>query len=247
MTYPDAPASLIGRWETRRRRLGLGADETFPPVDPDLAHLAGVPAAPPVALPGDASPHARKVAELRTVLAGHSELAVLNALAIAHLRKRHAPRGTAALFRRIWTEQAPHLIAELPGRWLISSAITFADHGASEGERRLGAELNVLFSLIKLYEFERAQMGFDPAAAHRRRPHPGPLPLGMPPFALAAGGLDINLLAPIWARAEAEPVLGPLACALLQRLNADPGNLFRRLSALRARRRRGSAAEPAPT
>lgn len=237
-TYPDAPASLVARWQKRRARMTFGPGEGWPEPGDDLAPLRAVRVGTPGPLPAGASTHAAKFHALRAEMVGLSELAAWNGIAIAHLRKRRAPRGTAAFFRRLWTEEAGQLIAELPGRWLISSAITFADHGATEGERRLGAELNVLFSLMKLYEYERAQMGHDPAVAHIRRPHTGPLPLGMPPFALATGGLDVNLLAPIWARATAEPVLGPLALALLDRLNADPGNLFRRLATLRARRAR---------
>ena len=43
----------------------------------------------------------------------------------------------------------------------------------------------------------------------------------------ARDGLDINLMAQIWNEARKDPVAGPLACHLLQRLNQDPGNLFR--------------------
>ncbi|QYK39907.1 MAG: hypothetical protein KF887_10530 [Paracoccaceae bacterium] len=237
LTYPGAPASLIARWQSRRSRMALAEGEALPDPRCDLAAMAATPAAPPAPLPEGASMHARKAAEVRGALQGHSELAVLNGLLIAHLRKRRAPRGTAALFRRIWVEQGPALIAELPGRWLVSSAITFGDHGLTEGERSLGREVNVLFSLIKLYEHERLQGGLAPDAARMRNAHPGPLPLGMEPFSLLRGGLDINLLAPIWERAESEPVLGPLVVALMERLNADPGTIFRRLATLRERRR----------
>jgi hypothetical protein len=244
LTYPDAPGSLIARWEKRRQRLTFGPDESLPPRDVDLAPLAGRVVAPPAPLPDGSSPHARKWHDIRQELAGRSELAALNAILIAHLRKRRAPRDAAPLFRRIWAEQAGALIAELSARWLISSAITFGDHGMTEGERSLGREVNVLFSLIKLYEFERLQGGSDPTGARMKRAHPGPLPLQMEPFSLLTGGLDVNLLAPIWARAEAEPVMGPLVLALLDRLNAEPGVIFRRLAALRGRRAARVAASP---
>lgn len=236
VTYPDAPGSVIDRWEKRRQRLTFGPGESLPPRDADLAALAGQVVAAPPPLPPGSSPHARKWHDIRQDMAGQSELAALNALLIAHLRKRRAPRDTAPLFRRIWAEQAQTLIPALPARWLISSAITFGDHGMTEGERSLGREVNVLFSLIKLYEFERLQGGSDPTAARIKRAHPGPLPLQMEPFSLLTGGLDVNLLAPIWARAEAEPVIGPLVLALLDRLNAEPGVIFRRLATLRGRR-----------
>lgn len=238
LTYPGAPDSLISRWEKRRQRLAFGPDESLPPRDADLSALARQIVGPTPPLPPDSSPHARKWHDVRQELAGQSELAALNALLIAHLRKRRAPRDAAPLFRRIWAEQSGALIPALSGRWLISSAITFGDHGETEGERSLGREVNVLFSLIKLYEFERMQGGTDPAVARIKRPHPGPMPLQMEPFSLLQGGLDVNLLAPIWQRAQAEPVMGPLVLALLERLNAEPGIIFRRLSLLRGQRAR---------
>jgi hypothetical protein len=88
---------------------------------------------------------------------------------------------------------------------------------------------------MKLYEFERFHSGcaaetpFPTRRVRRRR-----LPLGMPHFNLETGGLDINLLAQIWNEARQEPVVGPLACFLLQRLNEDPGTLFRRIGTMRA-------------
>jgi hypothetical protein len=124
---------------------------------------------------------------------------------------------------------------ELPGRWLISSVITFGDHGETEAQRRVGLSINVLFSLMKLYEFERLHSGTDPATPFPlRRIRHRHLPLDMPHFNLGDGGLDINLLAQIWGEAERVPVVGPLACHLLQRLNADSGNLFRRIGMMRA-------------
>ncbi|MGC5198933.1 hypothetical protein, partial [Aphanothece microscopica] len=135
---------------------------------------------------------------------------------IAHLRKRSYPAQTPALFRRIWTEQGAALIDQLPPRWLISAAITFGDHGATEAQRLLGRELGMLFSVIKLYEFERQFSGVPPEVPFRLRDRmPAPLPLDMPNFSLLQGGLDVNLLAPLWARATEVEGLGPLACHLL--------------------------------
>jgi hypothetical protein len=247
LTYPGAPSALVKHWEKRRAPLALGADEVFPPQAPDWAALLAARLPDPLPpLPEGASPHARKRHEVAAEFPAGPELFVLHGLAIAHLRKRRAPKGTAAFFRRIWTETAGPLIAGLPARWLISAAITFGEHGVTEEERLLGRELGMLFSLMKLYEFERLFGGTLPdrpfRAGNRAK---APLPLGMEPFSLVDGGLDINLLAPLWLRAEAEPVLGPLARALLDQLNADPGNLFRRLSRMRARRA-GRAAKGAP-
>lgn len=235
-TYPGAPDSLVEIWSQRRRRLKLAARDWFPPADLDLPPLlaARIPADLPP-LEGSQTLHARKLHQMRQELAGKPELAAVNAILIAHLRKQRFPAHAPALFRRIWAEAGAALMPELPGRWLISSAITFGDHGETEAQRRIGLSINILFSLMKLYEFERLHSGHAAETPfplrrirHRR------LPLDMPHFNLASGGLDINLLAPIWTEARKEPVVGPLACHLLQRLNGDPGNLFRRVGMMRA-------------
>ena len=249
-SYDDAPDALIARWQDRRAPLRFGPDEALPPLDTDLAMLAAQ-SLPKLA--ADTRPHgstyARKRQALAADLAGGSELALLHAVLISCLRKRSFPAHAPALFRRLWAEQGAALIDQLSTRWLISAAITFADHGATELQRRLGQSLNMLFSLMKLYEFERLHGGLDPIRAAPRAPAKGAaLPMGMTGFSLESGGLDINLLAPIWAEAQLDPLLGPLACHLLERLNADPGTLFRRLGALRAqaatRRQRGTQRMP---
>ena len=235
-TYSDAPASLIEIWKQRRRRLKLGARDWFPPADVDLAPLLAtrIPDTIPP-LEGPQTLHAKKLHLMRTELAGKPELAAVNGILIAHLRKQRYPAHTPALFRRIWAEAGPQLMLELPGRWLISSAITFGDYGETEAQRRVGLAINMLFSLMKLYEFERFHSGLPAETAFPNRPiRNRRLPLDMPHFHIAAGGLDINLLAPIWVEAQRVPVVGPLACHLLQQLNQDPGNLFRRIGIMRA-------------
>lgn len=235
-TYTDAPASLIEIWKQRRRRLKLASRDWFPAADLDLAPLlaARIPDSIPP-LEGRQTLHAKKLHLMRTELAGKPELAAVNAILIAHLRKNRFPAHTPALFRRIWAEAGPQLMPELPGRWLISSAITFGDFGETEAQRRVGLSINVLFSLMKLYEFERFHSGLSSDTAFPNRPIGNKrLPLDMPNFHIAAGGLDVNLLAQIWGEAQKVPVVGPLACHLLQRLNEDPGNLFRRIGIMRA-------------
>lgn len=235
-TYPGAPDSLVAIWSQRRRRLKLAARDWFPAADLDLAALLStrIPADLPP-LEGSQTLHARKLHQMRVELAGRPELAAVNAILIAHLRKARFPAHAPALFRRIWAEAGAALMPDLPGRWLISSAITFGDHGETEAQRRIGLSINILFSLMKLYEFERFHSGLaadTPFAIRRIRTRR--LPLDMPHFNLGSGGLDINLLAQIWNEARKEPVVGPLACHLLQRLNRDPGNLFRRIGIMRA-------------
>jgi len=251
-TYPGAPESLIGIWKQRRRRLKLATRDWFPPADLDLEPLLAtrIPATIPP-LEGRQTLHAKKLHLMRSELAGKPELAAVNAILIAHLRKQRFPAHTPALFRRIWAEAGPRLIPELPGRWLISSAITFGEFGETEAERRVGLSINLLFSLMKLYEFERFHSGLAAETAFpNRHIRNRRLPLDMPHFHIAAGGLDINLLTPIWLEAQKVPVVGPLACHLLQRLNEDPSNLFRRIGLMRAGKhlaRMDRAVQPLPT
>lgn len=226
---------MIAIWNKRREPLRAGRREGLPPLDTDLRALAMAVVPEGETLPLRASPHARKQFEVRRDLVGKSELAALNALLIAHLRKQSYPDHAPQLFRRIWTEEADHLLQELSSRWLISSAITFGDHGETEAQRRIGLAMNVLFSQMKLYEFERVHSGVP--ADQPFRPRPGVkqiLPMDLPGFALLSGGLDINLLAQIWSMALEEPIAGRLACHLLDKLNDDPRSLFRRISLMRA-------------
>ncbi|MCU0905482.1 MAG: hypothetical protein MUE83_16675 [Tabrizicola sp.] len=246
LTYPGAPDSVIASWQSRRGPVLYGRNESLPPLDIDLAALRAetVPQAEPD-LPKRRSHYMRKLLQLRAELAGKSELAALNADLIVHLRRESFPDHAPALFRRIWREEGPALIAELPSRWLISSIITFADHGETEAQRRLGQSLNILFSLMKLYEFERLFSGTASDQPFTGTPPKGsPLPMGMQRFGMTGGGLDRNLLAPIWQDAMQDPVAGPLACHLLDRLNADPRTLFRRIRLMRAAR--GDADDTAP-
>lgn len=181
-------------------------------------------------------------------LPGQSELALLNALCIAHLRKRRHPRGTAELFHRIWAEQGARLVTELPMRWLISTIITFGDHGLTEDERRLGLRMGVMFSLMKIYETERRFSGLDPEDAFAlNRRSARPLPMGLTDFALRNGALESEFLGPIWADALTTPVAGPVAAEMLDRMDRDPGTIFRRLATMRDRQRDNRAAKAPKT
>jgi hypothetical protein len=244
--HPGAPHSLIGHWQKRRGGMALDEGEALTPLDADLAAIAGqtVPQDWPPLGP-DASRHAQKAREIAPEFAGQSMLFHLHALLVAHLRKRRFPDHAPALFRRLWAEQGDTLRGGLSTRWLISAVITFGDHGATETEQALGREMGMLFSLMKLYEFERLFSGAPPDQPHRfGKRVDAALPMSMEPFSLASGGLDINLLAPLWQRAMDEPVLGPLACDLLHRLNSDPGTIFARLQAMRERKRKRMADKP---
>ncbi|MBL9051258.1 MAG: hypothetical protein JNK19_14195 [Tabrizicola sp.] len=243
LTYPEAPGSVIARWNSRRGPVIYGRGESLPPLDTDLKSLIAQRIQPQSALTIDkVSPYRRKLGLLREELAGKTELALLNANLIVHLRRAEFPAHAPALFLRLWKEEAATLLDDLPDRWLISSVITFGDFGETEPQRRIGLALNVLFSLMKLYEFERlfSGVGPDEPFTSRRKPGSG-MPLGMQDFGLRNGGLDFNLLAPIWEAALDEPIVGPLACRLLERLNADGSNIFRRIRMMSEDRREALA------
>lgn len=236
LTYDMGWDALIARYEARRAPVSFDPHEALAPLTVDLAALLQTPVLPPAPLPARPSDFRRKSHTLETEFVGAPQLFVLHALVISCLRKRAWPDHAPALFRRIWTEQSAALCETLPTRWLISAAITFADHGATSSERSLGESLKVLFSLLKLTEFERLFSGQAPDQHFRIGAKlKVDLPMGLEPFSLRSGGLDINLLAPMVIAARAEPVLGPIAMALLDRLNEDPGTIFRRLSTMRKR------------
>jgi hypothetical protein len=246
ITYEGAPNSLIDQWQKRRAPMGFAGQEGLPDAGVDLASYleSRVPKDLPP-LPPDASRHQQKTRELELVLTGQSGLVLLHAQLTAHLRKRSFPDHAPQLFHRIWSEHSDHLLANLSNRWLISALITFGDHGLREDQRLLGRETGMLFSVMKLYEFERLFSGLasDQAFAFGKRAK-SPLPLDMPPFSLGSGGLDINLLAPLWQRASSVPLAGPIAIALLEHLNQDKRSLFARLQTMRQRQaaRKKSAA-----
>lgn len=237
-TYPGGFGAAVAQWERRRKPLSYARGESLPPFGVNLRALALAVVLPPAGeLPPGASGYQAKRQELALHFAGKSELALLNGLLIANLRKSRWPRQAPALFHRLWEEMAQELLAELSTRWLISSLITFSDHGKTEAQRRSGQAFSVLFSLMKLYEFERLYSGMapsQPCGLDKRLVVP--LPLQMEPFSIATGGLDVNLLVPMLLESQRDPVIAPLARRLMLDLNADPGTLFRRLGAMKTER-----------
>lgn len=235
-TFPGGMWSLTKQFRKRIVQLTGTGDEVLPPLDVDFMPLADQPLPAPGELPEGASMVAQKRHDLLTNLQGHNELVLLHGLLISHLRKRNFPENAKPLFLRLWAEQEAWLLANLPTRWLISAAITFADHGPTEEDRHLGQSLKILFSLMKIYEAERVYAGFDPEIAHRLdQTDMKPLPMGMPGFALIGGDIEASFLGPIWRDAKHAPAVGGLARCLLEMLNNDPATVFRRLAIMRER------------
>ncbi len=233
-TFPGGIASLLAQYQKRRALLN-GAD--LPPPDVDFNALAAMPLPPQdLPRPDGLTRVEKKRHMLLGELAGHSELALLHGLLISHLRKHTYPDGAPALFLRLWAEQEDWLLQNLPTRWLISAVITFAEHGVTEADRNLAARMNMLFSLMKIYEAERAFSGKAPQDPFRTQDrNKSPMPMNMKDFSVLQGDLEAHLLAPLWRDAEKAPAIGNLTRHLLTTLNTDDGTVFRRFALMRAK------------
>lgn len=247
LTYAGGYDAVLRQMEGRRDPFTFQDDEALPPGDCDLKSLRSeIVGALPVALKKSKSTFGYKCRELNEEFYGRPRLCYLNGLLIANLRRRDQPPQCAPLFRRIWAEEHAFMLSQLDARWLVSSVTTFADHGATEAQRRVGHALTVLFSTMKLYETERLFSGHAPDEPFPwRRKTSNALPLQMDPYAVTGGGLDVNMLGRLWDDAAGDEVIAPLAHHLLRALNADGRNVFRRLRLMREARQEGRAA-PAP-
>ncbi|MFT7108137.1 MAG: hypothetical protein ACJAVT_002670 [Yoonia sp.] len=112
--------------------------------------------------------------------------------------------------------------------------ITFAEHGQSEADRNLAARMNMLFSMIKVFEAERCFSGIPPEEPFRIKDrNKSPQPMGMKDFSVLNGDLEAHLFAPLWRDANKAAAIGPLVQHLLELLNYDDGTVFRRLELMR--------------
>ena len=231
-SFPGGISSLVPRYQKRRALL---TGEDLPPLDCDFSILKGAPLpAQELPRPEGLSRVKKKRHMLLGELAGHCELALLHGLLVSHLRKHTYPETAPALFLRLWDEEQDWLLENLPTRWLISAVITFAEHGQTEADRNLAARMNMLFSLMKIYEAERCFSGLPPQKPFKVKDRDkSPLPMGMKDFSVLQGDLEANLLAPLWKDASQAPAIGPLVQHLLEVLNADDGTVFRRMAKMR--------------
>ncbi len=244
LTYPGGYAYMMERYDGRRDPFDFGPED-LPPLDVNLSVLRKAIVPERATQKGPADPNtswARKRRQIAEEFVGLSELAFLNAQLISNLRKREQPPQSAALFCRIWAEESAHLISELNLRWLVSSVQTFADHGETPSQREVGQGLRMLFGMMKLYEFERTFSGMEPSKEYGfGKRIKARLPLDMEGFSLMHGGLDINVITPLWEMGKSDPVIAPLVDHLLQELIEEPGGVFRRLAQMRAKKERQQA------
>ena len=209
--------------------------QELPPLDVDFHPLKAMPLpAQELPQPAGLSRVAKKRHMLLGELQGHCELTLLHGLLVSHLRKHTYPETAPALFLRLWADEQDWLLHNLPSRWLISAVITFAEHGQSRADRTLAARMEMLFSLMKIYEAERCFSGASPQEPFRIvNRNKSPLPMGMKDLSMLNDDLEAHLLAPLWRDALNAPAVGPLVQYLLELLNQDDGSVFRRFALMR--------------
>ena len=234
-TFPGGIGTLLPQYQKRRALLTHKPGQELPAMDVDFMALAAMPLpAQVMPRPEGLSRVAKKRHMLLGELEGHSELALLHGLLISHLRKHTYPDEAPALFLRLWAEEEEWLLENLPTRWLISAVITFAQHGQTETDRILAQSMNILFSLMKIYEAERCFSGLPAQEPFRIKDrNKSPLPMGMKDFSVLQGDLEAHLLAPLWRDAKHAPAIGNLVRHLLSILNTDDGSVFRRFALMR--------------
>ncbi|MBE1284831.1 MAG: hypothetical protein GJ676_16085 [Rhodobacteraceae bacterium] len=237
--YPGSYYSLLGFLEGKEAPFD-DPGAVLPTPDCDLDVLLGriVPEVPAPGPVPERRSAVRKFHELQVEFQGQSELWAVHAMAIAVLRRRDPPEDVRQLFLRIWREKGQDLARDLPVRWLISAATTFADHGDTFEQRSGGMGLSLLFDLIKLHDSERRVSGRSNDRAFPRvrgRPRNHPLAFGMEPYSLKKGDLDRIMLARLWRLCEEDKTLQPLGFRMLRMVMTDKRTVFSRLQRYRSK------------
>ncbi len=210
-----------------------GAADILPPQDVDFSALRAQAVPAPTKSMEDAPRYSaeRKWLELQAELQGKDSLMLLHAMLIAISRRTDPPPAAMPLFFRMWREQGMQMARELPIRWLISAATTFADCGETADQRACGMGLSTMFDLIKLHDSERRSIGIDGDALHktvRSKLRPS-LAFDMWPYAMGKGDLDKVLLARLWRLAEDDATIRPLAVRMLRMVMSDKRSIFARV------------------
>ncbi|WP_170607700.1 hypothetical protein [Ruegeria arenilitoris] len=231
--YPGGFYTIMHHLE-RREAPYLFPEKVLPVPDVDLDKLSELRVAEPdpKAIFDNRRDASKKLHSLQQEFVGQSQLLLTHAICVALLRRAPAPTQARDLFLRLWSEKGAVLAGDLPVRWLISSATTFADHGQTIEQRLGGQSLSLLFDLIKLHDSERrvSLQPCDKAFDIGREEHDQlPLAFDMPGYSLRTGDLDRTLLARLWRYAENDPVLRPLGFRMLKLVMYDPRSIFGRI------------------
>ena len=179
----------------------------------------------------------QKYADLCIEFAGDPELLAFYALIIALLRRRDCPPRFRKLFFRMWREEGEFLVANLPVRWLISSATTFADIGETPEQRVAGQAFALVFDLIKLHDSERSLSGRPNSIPfpRNRQDDRYPLAFGLMPYSLPDGDLEMTMLMRLRKLAAADDVFRPLGTRMLDLLMTDNRTVFARIQTFKTR------------
>ena len=244
---PDTAVSdLIRVWldlQAEAERPFARFDGAVPPADSDPGALWAGPVEAPDG-PREEGPFddfGAKARNLARALAGQPQILLTHASLVVLLRRRAPPDHAADLFNRIWSHDPARLVGALDPRWRISAAETFADHGATEAQRRTGLSLAILCKTVKIYETERLFSGVEPTELFRGSAKSGPLALDQAALRLAQGDIDRALLTRILRGADGDPVAAALAWSLIPDLVGDERGVFHRLRRMRARRQQRTA------
>lgn len=233
-------AGALARLTRREAPFEIGPAD-LPAADCDLATLASRPMTVPegpretVAFT-DFAGRTRNLARELSADPQTTALELLHASLVMILRRADPPPAALALFFRIWDELGADLARTMPTRWRLSAAQCFADHGRTEDERLTGAQVTLMFGMVKLYEAERRFSG-HPAweVFPARAPHAGPLPMGLASYDLETGDLAHNLVARLARRAAGAGAMRPLALALLNEFDSSNRSILRRLKRMKER------------
>ncbi len=248
--YSGGIKSVLLSFDARRRPFDAPFD-VLPTVDADLTALLKTPLAPPTEpMPRSTRRSiAFKRASLQKELAGKTELHLLHAMLIAILRRRRPPAEAALLFHRIWGELGHEFVKDLPTRWQISAATTFADHGQTADQRACGMGLSVLFDLIKLHDSERRFSGQPNSISFtrkRRMKNRDSLAFDLSPYSFKGGGLDRNMLSRLWKICERDPTIAPLGFHMLNQVMRDKRSIFARVQQIKRASKTSTQAVSAP-
>lgn len=239
-TYRDTRWNdIIEKFEKRRNKIIGSQDFGFPRLDATFhtAKNQSVDPQPGFLFKsfGDTAVESNKKLDLLAQeFQGEPELLLLHAYTVAHARKRRRPGIAKSLFLRLWREESVYLIENLPPRWLLSSIISFSVYGENEKQRTAGFVFNSFFSLMKLYEVERQYSGKKADALFSLREKVNsPLPVGLMPFSIKNGDLDINTLSLLHEVSKADDLISIPCFELLRVLLDDNGTIFSRLNAMK--------------
>ena len=217
---------------TNRRTKQDDVENFLPPLDSDLAAFRGLIDSEtphdPHSPRSDMDNHRRR---LRDEFRGQPEICYINALCIAYLRRRTPhTKHARALFDRLWDEDGAFLAEASRTRWLLSTLLTFMEHGRTSGQRMIGSAGIVFGNTVKIYEWERVACGLAPDSAYETTELGGDLAAfpGVGRISIGGGDIGRNTLAYLTDLALRDRVAGQVLLELLARLS-DGATAFTRL------------------